>query len=266
MFYREKKIFSGKMLEIEIFPISGKEKNKTRKEKKKYSEPKQKNLNSKNAMKHLIRLVNRNFTSKDLAVHLTYNQKNLPKTEEEARKDVTNFIRRIKHYIKKNKLPALKYIAVIEFKEPEGNQKAIRMHHHIIMSGDMDRDIVEKLWNKGRANADRLQEDDDTQFEALARYIAKDPKGKKRWLQSKNLLQPVIEPNDTKYRSRRKIENLAKCPDVSEYFEKDQKGEYKFLEFEPKYYDEIGWTLYVKMRKKDNLINQSKEEESDNFV
>ena len=84
--YREKRIYSGKYLEVEIYSISKKERNKKRKRKQKESLTKQKNLNDKNAKKHLIRLVNANFSDNDLAVHLTYDNKNVPTSEDEARK------------------------------------------------------------------------------------------------------------------------------------------------------------------------------------
>lgn len=219
--YREKKIYSGKILEVEIYPISLQERKQKRKKKEKQSLPKQKNLNDKNARKHLVRLLNTNFTDKDLAVHLTYTDKELPKTEVEAKKDVENYLRRVRYYRKKNGLEELKYIAVIEHKEQEENQKAVRIHHHIVMSG-MDRDIAETLWKKGRANADRLQEDE-FGYEALGRYISKDPKGAKRWIPSKNLKQPEIKVNDFKY-SRRKVDSIAKAPEDRELFSKMYPG------------------------------------------
>jgi len=244
--YREKKIYSGKFLEVEIYPISDKEKKKPRGKKIKESLPKQKNLNNKNAKKHLIRLLNTNFTDEDLVLHLTYSNENLPKNEEEARRDVTNYLRRIKHYRKKNNLPPLKYIAVIEYKEPEGKKKGIRIHHHIVMN-KMDRDIAEKLWGKGRANADRLQADE-YGYEALARYISKDPKGSKRWTQSKNLKQPIIKINDSRY-SRKKIEQLASSPEDRFLFEKLYPG-YIFTSCEVEQNDITpGKYIYIKMRK-----------------
>lgn len=244
--YREKKIYSGKMLEVEIYPITLQERKQKRKKKEKESLPKQKNLNDKNARKHLIRLLNRNFTDKDIAVHLTYTDKELPQTEEEARRDVGNYLRRIKHYRKKNGLEELKYIAVIEYKDQEENKKAVRIHHHIIMSG-MDRDIAESLWKKGRANADRLKEDE-FGYEALGRYISKDPKGSKRWTQSKNLKQPVIKVNDFKY-TRRKVDLVARAPEDRELFEKLYPG-YIFNNCKVTVNDIYGSThLNIKMRK-----------------
>lgn len=51
--YREKKIYSGDILEIEIYPISKIERKQKRKIKEKESKKKQKNLNDKNAKKQL---------------------------------------------------------------------------------------------------------------------------------------------------------------------------------------------------------------------
>ncbi|MGL5084946.1 MAG: rolling circle replication-associated protein, partial [Clostridium sp.] len=175
--------------------------------KEKESMKKQKNLNDKNAKKHLIRLLNTNFTDKDLSVTLTYDKENLPGAEEEARKDVANYLRRIKTYRKKQGMEDLKYIAVVEYKEAGEGKKTIRLHHHIVISG-MDRDLAEQLWKKGRANADRLKADE-FGYEGLARYISKDPKGNKRWTQSRNLKQPIIKVNDYKY-SGRKVYEIAR--------------------------------------------------------
>ena len=102
--YREKKIYSGNMLEVEIYPVDISRRKENRSKKEKVTIPKQKNLNDKNAKKHLVRLINNNFTDDDLAVHLTYTDDTLPKSEEQARKDVNNFIRRVKYYLKKNKI------------------------------------------------------------------------------------------------------------------------------------------------------------------
>lgn len=244
--YREKRIYSGDILEVEIYPITVQERKQPRRKKEKESALKQKNLNDKNARKHLIRLINTNFTDDDLAVHLTYTEGTLPNSEEEARKDVSNYLRRIKHYRKKNGLPPLKYIAVIEYKEHEENAKGVRMHHHIIMSA-IDRDIVEELWGKGRANADRLKADE-FGYEALGRYITKDPKGNKRWTQSKNIKQPTIKVNDFKF-SRNKVEKIAKAPEDRDNFEKLYHG-YLLNDCRVEVNDVTANThLYIKMRK-----------------
>ncbi|WP_326511373.1 rolling circle replication-associated protein [Clostridium intestinale] len=223
--YREKKFYLGstrKYLEVEHFPISFKERSKRRKDKKKETIPKQKNLNDKNAKKYLIRIINHNFTDKDLIAHLTYIDKYLPKSEEEARKDIKNYLLRVRRWRKKNGIKEeLKYIAIIEYRDQVEGKKAIRIHHHVIIN-DMDRDILEDLWKKGRANVDRLQADE-YGYEALARYVTKDPQGKKRWVPSKNLKPPIPDINDFRF-SKKKIVEMSKTPEDREMFERLYPG------------------------------------------
>lgn len=235
------------MFEVEIYPITLRDRDKTRKQKLKESSIKQKNLNDKNAKKHFIRLVHSNFTDADITVHLTYDPKHLPGSLEEAKKDVVNYMRRINRYRIKNGLPPLKYIIVTEYREPDSSdkRKRIRIHHHLIMS-EINRDIAEQLWGKGRANADRLQSDE-YGYEALARYITKDPKGNKRWTQSRNLKQPIVKINDYKY-TKKKTEQLARCREDRELFEKMYPG-YTFTDCQLTVNDDTASIyLHIKMR------------------
>lgn len=243
--YREKRIVSGNMLEVEIYPITNRERRKSRGRKKKESRIAQKNLNDKNAKKHLVRLVNANFTDKDLYITTTYDDENLPNSEEEAQKDIRNYIRRLKGYRKRRGMPDMKYIAVVEYREKtEG--KAIRIHHHIIMDGEVDRDTVERLWKKGRCNAQRLQANE-FGYEEVARYIAKDPKGKKRWIQSKNLKQPEVKINDYKY-SKRKVKELFMEKENRQLFQELYKG-YIYTDCKTYISDYTGEAIYLKMRR-----------------
>ena len=66
---REKKFYCGKYLDIEIYPITKQEQKQKRKKKEKESRKVQKNLNDKNAKKHLRRILNTNFTDEDVVVH-----------------------------------------------------------------------------------------------------------------------------------------------------------------------------------------------------
>lgn len=244
---REKRYETGKYLEIEIYPISLQDRNKSRAKKKKESRREQKNLNDKNAKKHLRRLLNTNFTDDDLALHLTYSDDNLPKSEEDAIKDRNNFIRRVKNYRKKHGLSQMKYIAVLEYhlEDKKDKRTRTRIHHHIVVSG-MDRDIVEKLWKKGRCNSARLQEDE-RGYEDLAKYLAKDPKGKKRWCQSRNLIIPEPKINDWKY-GRKKLREIMNESD-GRYFEKLYPG-YIFTEKKSNVNDiTAGIYVYIQMRK-----------------
>lgn len=220
MAIREKRFLCGNYLEVEIYPISKIEQRKSRSRKKKESRKEQKNLNDKNARKNLRRRIHANFSNKDIFLSLSYNNKFLPESEEEAIRHRNNFIRRVKSYRKKHGMEELKYIAVLEYREAtEDKRTSTRIHHHVIISG-MDRDVLESLWGRGTANASRLQPNE-LGFEALANYLSKDPKGKKRWSQSRNIVIPMPMINDYKY-SKRKVYDMARSQ--GEDFEKLYPG------------------------------------------
>ena len=172
---REKKIFCGSQYrEVDIFPYSDAQRTAAsrgkRSKKVRESEPKQKNLNDKNARRYFTQQANLNFGDDPDALHVTatYGRKYLPPTIEAAEKEVTNYLRRVQYTRKKEGLPPLKYMLVTAYSTGKDGEKPVRIHHHIIMSGGLDRDTVESLWRKrkrkgqkqgdkiGFCNADRL--------------------------------------------------------------------------------------------------------------
>lgn len=195
--YRVRTIKAGKMLDVEIYPI-WKTQVQVRRAKTKKSREAQQRQNAKNARRKLIRKINANFNENDLCITLTY--KDVPPDEAQARRDVRNYLRRVREWRRRHGMPELKYVYVMEFGGKDGRRK--RVHHHIIMSG-MDRDEAERLWRgRGYANARRLQPDD-YGLEALARYITKEPQRSKRWCVSRNLVNPHETVSDHKISMRR---------------------------------------------------------------
>lgn len=270
-FIREKKIYCGKKhLEVDIYSYTqnqeeaSKRKRGQRSKKEKVSEPKQRNLNDKNARRYLTQLANTNFDEKDLHVTATYKDKFLPQTIEEAEKEISNYLRRINYRRKKEGLEPLKYILVTEYSTKKESEKPTRIHHHIFMNGGLDRDIVEELWSKrkqkgekkgeriGFINADRLQPDENG-VAALCAYLVKNPKGKKRWSSSQNLEKPWSRPNDHRY-SRREVERIAKNPPDAAFWEKAYPGWTPInsdYAFKAEYNEITGWSLYLKMRRRE---------------
>lgn len=245
--YRTKTIRSGPMLEVEIYPYSGAPNGK-RAKKKREARQAQSNLNDKNSQKHLIRLTNTNFTKKDIWITLTYKDAKLPADLDQAKKDMTNYIRRLKRYVKKHGLPELKYIYVTEYRDADSKRKK-RVHHHMITNFP-DRDVAEELWNGGGRTQTRRLQPDDFGLEGLARYISKD-KGEttiKRYTPSRNLEQPKITIADKKI-TRRRAEKIATEENMAnEIFEKLYKG-YQFKDMEVKYSPYVsGAYIYVRMK------------------
>ena len=260
-FIREKRIYCGNYLEVDLIPKSRTEKisrKRKRSRKKKLSAPKQKNLNDKNARRYFIQLVNTNLGESGLHITLTYSRSELPSTLEAAEKEVENYIARINYRRKKEGLQNARYMYVTEYLTEKETDEAVRIHHHIFMDADLSRDIVEDLWRRRRkkgekkgkkigiANANRLQADEQG-LTALGNYLMKYPRGKKRWRSSQKLIPPYYDKDDHKY-SKREVERAAKNPEDREYWEKKYPG-YWFTECKPVYNDLTGWSIYLKFRK-----------------
>lgn len=235
--YREKKMYCGDFLDVDIFPVFSNQKNGRKKRYRPTSET-QKKLNEKNAQKRLERLLHTNFTEEDYALHLTYEDCNLPSTEDEAKKDIQNYLRRLKREYKKQGA-GLKYISVTE-----KGKKTKRLHHHLVISGGIDRSKIEKMWKKGYANSRGLRFTKDG-LAGLAFYITKQPLYFKRWSCSRNLKQPKERKSDSRY-------NRAKARYIFEYQYKNEEIEklypgYALASVEP-VFNEVNSGYYVSLR------------------
>ena len=146
--YREKRYYCGEYLDVYIYPTY--RQGRSRGKRSKPTSAAQAKLNQRHREEKLVRLLHANFTPDDLEIHLTYQQQ--PESPEEAQRLLRNYIRRVQRARKKQGLPPLKYIAVTEKGSKNG-----RYHHHVTLSGGMDRDELEKLWGLGYANSRRLQ-------------------------------------------------------------------------------------------------------------
>lgn len=259
---RERQIKSGKLLEIDFYPIfDDGRKMPTRAPKTKKSTPEQQKYNATQATKKFVRLVNANFTNTDIFLGITFPPQIVPQTEAEARRWIVNYLRRAKArreaelrriekkiaeagadaelLAKRAKLAEpLRYIYVIERETYKRGEYKGRdnWHYHLFISGGLDRDTMEDLCGANmRVNARRFMPE---RFgpEAAARYCAKDPQGSKRFCYSRNLKKPVEKTRDGKITDRG-VEKLAtqKAHDRT-FWEKRHKG-YKFVRSFARYND-----------------------------
>ena len=194
--YALKEIAAGEQLEVEMYPQfrSMDEVPTEGQHIKKDNSAAQRNLNDKNARKYVERLINQNFSSRDIWITLTYDNEHLPPDGDvdAALKNVQNYIRRINYQRKKRGLPPAKYIYVTEYNKGAN----IRWHHHLVMDGALDMDTVERCWKKGSRNEVRRLEKDENGLSGMANYIVKEKeriKSEKRWNSSTNLIQPKIK-------------------------------------------------------------------------
>lgn len=231
-------------IEIDIFPFYELKYKPQRSGKKNVTSPKQKKLNNKNSRRYFRLLAKSNFGQNDYHLTLSYTEDNLPLSVPEAEKEVQKFIRRLKRVYKKaDKL--LKYIYITE----EGAKKA-RLHHHLLVNAEagVDRNAIEKAWGKGYANSVRIQLEHGG-IDGLVTYLSKDPKGRKTYISSRNLIKPQESVSDTKT-SRKQFKQLTlwpeDCEDMQKHFEQKHSA-YKLINVE-KYYNEITCEWYIRAK------------------
>lgn len=242
--YTTKTIKAGDQFEVEIYPSFTRKQLKELKIKKKNNKA-QKNLNNRNSRKRIERLINANFNDDDLFITYTYDNKHLPKTLEEALKNIKNFIRRVNYKRKKEGLPKAKYIYITEFSE----DKKIRVHHHLLIDGALSMDILESMWKFGRRNNARRLAKDEFGLTGLAKYLSKDPKGNKRWCSSINLSKPIEHKSYLAFSSRQVNKMVEDHSKIQTILEKKYKNktllsyDIRFNEFNGYFY------IYSRMRK-----------------
>lgn len=234
--YRETKYYCGDFLDVDIYPVFKKQ--NTRSGKYKPTTELQAKLNTNNSVKRLERLLHCNFTTTDYALHLTYADDKLPPDAETAQKDVQKFLRRIRRWYKLQG-KELKYICVTE-----KGKRSERVHHHLVLTGGVDRSELESYWRLGYANTKRLQFTKNG-VAGLANYITKQPLLFKRWSASRNLIKPTVRKNDSKY-SRKKACSLFEFNMSNEQIEKLYPG-YFVAEVVP-VLNAVNGGYYIQMR------------------
>ena len=140
---------------------------------------------------------------------------------EQAEQEATNFLRRVQYRRKKEGLPPLKYMIVTAYTTKRNSETPVRIHHHIIMNGGLDRDVVEDLWRKRRRKGQKKRRQ-------KSAFVNSRPPASRRKRHSRplhlpceagvrekavesshNLERPYSRTNDGKY-NRRQIEKWAK--------------------------------------------------------
>lgn len=288
---REKRIYSGPLLELDFFPVlADGRRMPQRAPKTKPSTEAQKKYNQAQAIKKFVHLANANFNGTDYLLHLTYRPEDAPQSEEQARRDIQNNFRRVKnHRTSKHKRlerelvaarqilaenpdnayiaasvdklqkelskleEPFKYIYVIEKVTYKTGKLCgrINWHFHMFATGGLSKREMENLWGKGVRVNCNTYQPERFGPEAAARYMSKDPQGSKRFGCSRNLKKPDIKAKDGKV-SRRTVERMAtQRIDDREFWERRHRG-YRFVRAYPKYNEYNGhWYLAVIMYRSD---------------
>lgn len=185
--YREKRIYSGALLEIQRLHCThaGRILGGARRMGMETSDA-QKKINLANARRKLVRWVCSNFTAGDYHITLTVEgDLGSAETREAWR---TQFLRRLRTAYAKRGIE-LRYICVRE-------DKGVRPHYHVLVpKAGLTMEDIAQMWGHGRVGMETM--DGNPDYGWLARYLTKqDEKDKfrKRWTQSRNLVRPVEMP------------------------------------------------------------------------
>ena len=273
MGYKARTTTAGTRLEAELFPVYGRAKMAAvRAAKKNLTKEAQERANHARSIRREIMLAEANFTSRDYFLHLTY--KGNEPSFERAEKDVRNFLQRVKYLRKKRGLDDVKYICVIE--DGEGKK---RIHAHMLISGGIHRDELQRIWNNstvsggGTIKADPLDTEnglegavvymakelwakgyrnqpDEDEIDGIARYMVNHVTKKRRWRNSRNLKEPRVSTSASRF-SNRKVKLVARDfhATAREIMEKTYPG-YRFIQCAV-YYSDVTDGVYIRavMRK-----------------
>lgn len=293
---REKRTFSGPLLEADFYPVfEDGRKMPSRAPKTKPSTAEQEKYNHAMALKKLIRLINANFDTTDYFMHPTYEAHLAPQDEKAARRDIVNYMRRVKARRDKEakeleeglselkeraeKNPGSKFInnaikgfesKLAKLRQPfkyayriekqiykTGVRKGrVNWHFHLFITGGLSARLLEDMWPKGiRVNCNNYRPD---KFGpgAAASYMCKEAVGAARFSYSRNLEKPVEKVKTGRICKGSVCKMATQRVDDSEYWEKRYKG-YRFVRCYSRYNEYNGhWYVSVVMYRTEDLPPQ----------
>lgn len=198
--YYEKRIYSGRVLEMERYYATdgGRPLNSIRVQPTTEAQEK---LNDIQSWRKLVRVLNCNFSREngDLCLTLTFRRY---MSREAARKAYSKFLRKVRDMRRKQKMADLKYILISE-------TQSGRQHAHLILNAGISVEELTALWDElGTVWASVL--DNSNNYKDLAAYLLRQHKprrgsqsdenakeqrqrNERRWTGSRNLEKPVVQ-------------------------------------------------------------------------
>ncbi len=174
----------------------------------KATEPKVKKLNDEYSRQYARLLLNGNFGVGDYQMWLSYDEE--PPDRRNAKRHFGNFIKRLARLYRKYDIE-FKWFGVTEHGAVSG-----RIHHHLVIPGGIDRNMIEELWGNGIANCKRLQKNQSGKWlNDFARYIMKSQenaeKSERVFSHSQNLVKPDVRVCDNDRINRRRLRQLVEA-------------------------------------------------------
>ena len=228
-------------------------------------------INQRNRMLREMRLLEENFSERAFVLTYTYaypvedyglmnrddmleyyEANHLPEDDSDVRRDVRNFLARVRRRMVDPK--GLKWSMHIEEgvkEQPFGLPN--HLHAHMVIEAEgLTQDQLKALWEHGTLQCDRFDKSNDG-ARRLAKYFTKQKRGRRWWSHSRNLKDPKVTVSDRKV-SRRRAMKVAS--DVTQYgreiMEKLYPG-YRLMELPRVHYSDFlpGAFIYARMRRRD---------------
>lgn len=266
---------AGRSLEVVCHPSNPMPEGARREAKRRRTTPAAARINDRNRERHMMRLLEANFDEGALVFTGTYaypvedygranlreladeyERRALPWDEERVRKDVRNWIAKLRRrvVVRGGRAEDLKWLVRIEEgKEPPVYGLPRKYHiHAVIAAPGVTRGEAEALWVHGMAEAKAFNLRDDGAAR-LARYLNKQKTGGRWWSHSRNLLDPQPTVSERRI-SRRRMARIAADVqrDGAEILEALYPG-YKVVELpDVKYSDFMpGCYIYARLRRRE---------------
>lgn len=233
---RTRTIRAGDTLEVECYPITRITFEARQEVQRRRSSPAQQQLNQRNRQRRIARLIDENFTQEDYVLTGTYeypaedfgmanpddlrrlyDRMKLPWELDRARRDVLNYIQRVRRAVKRTggDPKAVRHLYVLEEGKDRGDGLPPRYHFHLVLHAPgLSADQVKALWPFGFTSCDRLDLEHNGGAERLSKYLAKQRRYRRCWGHSRNLREPTVTVSDRRV-SRRRAALVAQ--DIRQY-------------------------------------------------
>jgi len=244
--YAIKTVSSGPRLDVEAFPVWAT--NGDRREAKESSTPEaRRRVNERNSKKRFLRLFYANFGQGDMFLTLTIEGE---VSAQIAKRQVTNYIPRLKRLRKKQGLPELKYLYYIQGGNVGKTGNPVRWHVHMFINA-MDRAAAEGAWKAGFANSKVLRKRGD-KLVGIGSYATRFYKSERieceelllrRWAASSNLSKPKVRYPKHRLTRRRASKIAEDYQGAARIFEKEFP-QYELYELEIRQSDFVGGAYF----------------------
>lgn len=223
-------IRAGRSLEVMCHPITKLSAEARREARERRTSPAMMKLNLRNAERHIMRIMEENFTGRAWVVTLTYayptedygmanlreladeyEKRGLPWELERLKMDFRNFLNRLKRRARRG--AEIRWIVRYEEgKRPPAEGLPPKYHCHVLIEGPgITREMIDACWPHGSTKCDAFETRDDGPAR-MARYICKEKAmgmtGRNWWSHSRNLRVPEAKVSDRKI-SRRRLSRIA---------------------------------------------------------